>query len=602
MDNKLTFITLLQKWHDYWTGLNHKQSPNASLVPEGDNSVLFTTAGMQPLTAYLLGKPHPDGKRLFSAQTCLRTNDIDDVGDNRHLTTFHMLGNWSLGDYFREESIKYSFDFLTNKKWLGIPVEKLSVTVFEGDDNSPRDEASVELWLECGIKKENIYYLPKADNWWAAGETGPCGPDTEIFYDTGLKACSKGCSPACGCGKYVEIWNNVFMEYIVKTPGSRPEKMEKQNIDTGMGAERVVAVLNGLASPFDADCFAGAISCLKAAGAAGEYGVDAQFNDAYRIVADHLRSMVFVMGDVVATTPSNTGRGYILRRLIRRAILRGQELKLKPKQMLPAVEWFVDYYSQIKPNLKVSRQFIIDEFKKEAEKFEKTVDQGFKEFKEIVDALKGNIISGTQVFRLYDTFGFPPELTEEMARERKLKVDMEGYKKAFEEHQEKSRAGGAAQFKGGVMEAKSEDDELTLARLHSATHLLLSSLRKVIGNTVEQRGSNITTERLRFDFVCDHKLLLEELAEVEKLVNEAIKADVEIVCAEMSLADAKASGAIGIFNDKYGDKVTVYTMGEFSKELCGGPHAKRTSELGKFKIQKEEASSAGIRRIKAVLV
>ena len=599
--DELTLVSLINKWREYWVGLNHKEVANASLVPDGDTSVLFTTAGMQPLIPYLLGKDHQQGKRLFNVQTCWRTNDIEEVGDNRHLTAFHMLGNWSLGDYFKEESIKYSFDFLTDKKWLGIPLEKLSVTVFEGDGNAPRDEVSASRWETLGIDKKNIYFMPKKENWWAAGDTGPCGPDTEIFYDTGKPACGRDCSPACDCGKYIEIWNNVFMEYNVAYAGQKPEKLPRQNVDTGMGAERVVAVLNGMETPFDADFFRGAIETLEAK-ANAKYKTSVHTEYAYRVIADHLRAITFALGDDMPTTPSNTGRGYILRRLIRRAIMRGRYLAIESNELLKAIDWFISYYSQIYPNLKSRQSFIRQEFKQEADKFAKTLSQGVKEFEEIAAGLSGNIISGLQVFKLYDTYGFPSELTHEMASERGLAIDMLGFKKAFEEHQEKSRTGGAAQFKGGVMEAKSAEDELKLARLHSATHLLLAALRKVVGLTVEQRGSNITTERLRFDFLCDHKLTSEELAEAERLVNEAIAADYPIVCEEMKLADAKAGGAIGIFSDKYGERVTVYTMGDFSKELCGGPHAKRTGELSKFKITKEEASSSGVRRIKAELI
>ncbi|MCL2539876.1 MAG: alanine--tRNA ligase [Firmicutes bacterium] len=612
MQEKLTFNALLDKWSRFWTENNHKQIKNSSLVPDGDTSVLFTTAGMQPLVPYLLGRPHPNGTRLYNVQTCLRTDDIEEVGDSSHLTSFHMLGNWSLGDYFKEESIKYSFNFLTNPKWLNIPLEKLSVTVFKGDENAPYDEVSAAAWEKLGIPKSRIYPLGKKDNWWAAGDTGPCGPDTEIFYDTGKPSCGESCGPACNCGKHIEIWNNVFMEYNVPAPGAKPEKLPKQNVDTGMGADRVLCVLNGYETVFERTCFMGAIVILEELSSHFSYNPSKKDNNSeavnkdFRIIADHLRSAVFLLGDEMPTTPSNTGRGYILRRLIRRAIMCARKLYITDsRQLTKVIEYYIRYYANLYPNMDMRASDIVGEFVKEADAFGKTLASGMKEFETVVSTIKSssersNLITGQQVFRLYDTFGFPPELTEELAKEKGLTVDMAGFKVAYAEHQEKSRAGGADMFKGGVFRGDGAQEEM-LKKLHSATHLLHAALGKVLGNTSLQRGSNITAERLRFDFLCDHKLTDDEIKRVEELVNSWIKADEPIVCNEMSLDEAKRSGAIGIFSDKYGEKVTVYSMGGFSKELCGGPHASRTGELGSFKITKEEASSAGVRRIKAEL-
>ncbi len=598
---KITGKTLMRKWREFWESKDHKEIKGASLIPT-DNSVLFTTAGMQPLIPYLSGKLHPQGKRLFDIQPCLRTNDIEDVGDNRHHTMFFMLGNWSVGDYFKREAITWSYEYLTDPRWLGIPKERLGVTVFEGDDTVPRDEVSAKIWEENGISKDRIFYFPKKDNWWEiGGGVGLCGPDTEIFYDTGKPKCCDSCDPSCDCGKWVEIWNNVFMEFNIESVGAPLTKLPQQNVDTGMGLERIECVLNGYDSTFRNECFAKPISSLEEL-SGKKFDFENEFGKYFCIISDHIRAAVFLLGDVQPTTPSNVGQGYILRRLIRRAVNCARKLGVDGLKLVDIAKDYVDYYADDFENFKKVDAFIIDEIKKEIEKFSHAIEGGEKEFNRLVSALKeGDTIEGGAAFRLFDTFGFPLDLTIDMASELGIKVDKEGFEAKFAEHQQKSRDGSGAMFKGGVAEASSEEEKTMLRRLHTATHLLHASLRLVLGDYVEQRGSNITPERLRFDFVCDHKMTQEELAETERLVNEAISRNLEVTCEEMTVEEAKNSGAIGLFGDKYGEKVTVYTMGDVSKEICGGPHAKNTGELGVFKIQKEESSSSGVRRIKAVL-
>ena len=592
---------LMRKWREFWTSKDHKEIKGASLIP-ADNTVLFTTAGMQPLIPYLLGQPHPLGKRLFDIQPCLRTNDIDEVGDNRHHTMFFMLGNWSIGDYFKKEAITWSYEYLTDPKWLNIDPAKLAVTVFEGDDTVPRDTTSAELWEKCGIPKERIYFCPRSDNWWEiGGGIGPCGPDTEIFYDTGKPACSDTCGPQCDCGKWVEIWNNVFMEFNVPHAGAQLEKLPQQNVDTGMGLERIEAVLNGYDSTFRNECFERPIEILETL-SNKKFDFENESGKYFCIISDHIRASVFLLGDIQPTTPGNVGQGYILRRLIRRAVNCARKLEFDPKELVKVADAYVQYYKEDFENFATVEKFILDEIAKEIEKFEKAIEGGIREFNRITESMKsGDMIDGKTAFHLFDTFGFPLDLTVDLALERGIKVDKAGYDSAFSEHQQKSRDNSGAMFKGGVAEAHSEEEKLALRRLHSATHLMLAALRRIVGDTVEQRGSNITPERLRFDFTCDHKLSKEELTAVENMVNEQINRDLPITCEEMTVDEARASGAIGIFDDKYGDKVKVYTMGDFSKEICGGPHAKHTGELGHFKILKEESSSSGVRRIKAVL-
>lgn len=581
-------IEIRNKYLRFFEKNNHKIIPSASLIPENDPSVLFTTAGMQPLVPYLLGEKHPEGTRLTDYQKCLRTVDIDEVGDNRHLTYFEMLGNWSLGDYFKEESIKMSFEFLT--KELNIPVEKLSVTCFKGDDDALRDEESAEQWRKAGIPDDKIYFFGKDDNWWIAGEEGPCGPDTEIFYDTGKEKCSESCNPSCDCGKYVEIWNNVFMEYFKNSDGTY-SKLKQKNVDTGLGLERMAMLLQGKKTPFETELFSKVMEELE----------KMQKNDiisSRRIVAEHLRASMMIIQD--GGRPSNTDRGYILRRLIRRMTRHinklGIDLNELPKLIDISVESLKEMYPELTENKEIIKNVIIEE----KNKFIRTLQNGEKEFEKAVNiAIKNNqkVIPVDVVFNLYETYGFPQEMTEELAKEHNIEVDVKDFDKLFKEHQEKSRMANENKFKGGL----AEQNEMTI-KYHTATHLLHKALQIVLGEHATQKGSNITSERLRFDFSNPQKVTPEELKKVEEIVNEQIQRGLEVTCEEMTLEEAKNSGAMGLFENKYGNSVKVYTIGDFSKEICGGPHVKNTSELGTFKIKKEEASSAGVRRIKAVLL
>ena len=580
-------IEIRNKYLKFFMEHGHAVIPSAPLIPENDPSVLFTTAGMQPLVPYLLGEKHPQGTRLTDYQKCVRTNDIDEVGDNRHLTYFEMLGNWSLGDYFKDESIQMSFDFLT--KELGIPVEKLSVTCFAGDEDCPKDEVSANAWKRAGIPEERIYFYGKDDNWWIAGEEGPCGPDTEMFYDTGKPACGPDCQPSCDCGKYVEIWNNVFMEYFKDKNGY--SKLKQRNVDTGLGLERMTMLLQGKETPFDTELFLPVMDKLKEI-----QKVD--IIESRRIVAEHLRSSMMIISD--GGRPSNLDRGYVLRRLIRRMIRHMNKLQIDLNELSTLIDINVDNLKEMYPDLEKNREVIKNVIIEEKNKFVKTLSHGEREFEKQVAKLKENnvdIIPGTVVFRLYDTYGFPPEVTKELAEENGFKVDLKEFEKLFKEHQEKSRQGAEHKFKGGL----ADQNEKTIA-YHTATHLLHEALREVLGEHVKQSGSNITEERLRFDFTHPQKMTKEEIQKVEDLVNEQIKRDLQVKCEEMSYEDAKKSGAIGLFTDKYGDKVKVYTIGDFSKEICGGPHVTHTGDMGTFKIKKEESSSSGVRRIKAVLI
>ena len=579
-------IEIRNKYLDFFKKHGHSVIPSAPLIPENDPSVLFTTAGMQPLVPYLLGEKHPEGKRLTDYQKCVRTNDIDEVGDNRHLTFFEMLGNWSLGDYFKEESIAMSFEFLT--KELGIPVEKLSVTCFAGDEDCPRDEVAANAWKKAGIPENHIYYYGKDDNWWIAGEEGPCGPDTEMFYDTGKPACGSDCEPCCDCGKYVEIWNNVFMEYFKDKNGYR--KLEQKNVDTGLGLERMTMLLQGKETPFDTELFSPVMDKLKEL-----QKVDSI--ESRRIIAEHLRSSMMIIAD--GGRPSNLDRGYVLRRLIRRLIRHMNKLQINLDELLTLIDINVENLGEMYPELVKNKEIIKTVILEEKDKFQKTLANGEREFQKEINRLKEqntNIIPGKVVFKLYDTYGFPPEVTKELAQENGYKIDLEEFNKLFKEHQEKSRAGSEQKFKGGLAETTEE----TIA-YHTATHLLNAAIKKVIGKDAHQRGSNITVDRMRFDFNCDHKLTPEEKQEIEDLVNKWIEEGLPVTKEEMKKEDAIKSGAECMFIEKYPDVVTVYTIGDVSKELCGGPHVKNTSELGKFKIKKEESSSSGVRRIKAVL-
>ena len=580
-------IDIRNKYLKFFERHGHKIIPSSPLIPENDPSVLFTTAGMQPLVPYLLGEKHPEGKRLTDYQKCLRTNDIDEVGDNRHLTYFEMLGNWSLGDYFKEESIQMSYDFLT--KELGIPAEKISVTCFAGDEDCPRDELTASCWEKAGIPKERIYFYGKDDNWWIAGEEGPCGPDTEMFYDTGKPKCSEDCQPSCDCGKYVEIWNNVFMEYYKKD--GKYTKLEQKNVDTGLGLERMTMLLQGKQTPFDTELFSPIMEKLQ----------NLAKNDdiaSRRIVAEHLRASMMIICD--GGRPSNLDRGYILRRLIRRMTRHLNKLQIDLGKLPELLDLNIDILKEMYPELDSHRQEIKDVIITEKDKFMKTLNNGEREFNKVINRLKNqgiNVIDGKTIFNLYETFGFPPEVTKDLALENGFKADLSKFDELFKEHQEKSRMGSDQKFKGGL----AEQNEKTIA-YHTATHLLNAALKRVIGENSHQRGSNITTERMRFDFNCDHKLTDEEKKKVEDLVNEWIKEDLSVTVETMNKEDALKSGAECMFIEKYPEEVTVYTIGDVSKELCGGPHVKHTGELGTFKIKKEESSSSGVRRIKAVLI
>ncbi|MDD4291783.1 MAG: alanine--tRNA ligase [Clostridia bacterium] len=591
----ITGKELRSKFLQFFKDRGHAIIPSASLIPENDPTVLFTTAGMHPLTPYLLGQNHPMGRRLADVQKCVRTIDIDEVGDASHLTFFEMLGNWSLGDYFKEQSIKWSYEFLTDEKYLGIAPEKLSVTVFCGDADAPRDEQSAKLWLECGIKEDHIYYLPKKNNWWGpAGITGPCGSDTEIFYDTGKDDCSPECSPACDCGKWLEIWNNVFMEYNKNADGSF-SPLAQCNVDTGMGLERAVCVLNGLKSVYETDLFADAVDCIcKLANV--EYGKDKDTTRAIRIIADHIRTAVFLLGDRLGITPSNVDQGYVLRRIIRRAVRYAMQLGIDKSGIDQIAVVYLNQYQDVYPELKENREKVIDELSREQERFGKTLVSGEKEFHKITDKLESKIIDGKNAFRLYDTFGFPIELTEELAHEKGLSVDVEAFKACYAEHQTKSQIGSEQHFKGGL-----QDNSEATSKLHTATHLLQAALRKILGDEVKQKGSNITAERLRFDFSFHRPMTPEEVAEAQRLVNDAIERKIPVIFEEMPIEEAREKGAMGLFGDKYGEIVKVYTIGDVSMEMCGGPHATNTGELGEFVITKEQSSSSGVRRIKAEL-
>jgi len=580
-------IEIRNKYLNFFKAHGHTIIPSAPLIPENDPSVLFTTAGMQPLVPYLLGEKHPSGTRLTDYQKCVRTNDIEEVGDNRHLTYFEMLGNWSLGDYFKEESIQMSFDFLT--KELQIPVEKLSVTVFAGDEDCTRDTVAAECWKKAGILDGHIYYYGKDDNWWIAGEEGPCGPDTEMFYDTGKPACGPDCQPSCDCGKYVEIWNNVFMEYFKDKDGNY-SKLSQRNVDTGLGLERMTMLLQGKETPFDTELFKPVMDKLSELQKIDNI-------ESRRIIAEHLRSSMMIISD--GGRPSNVDRGYILRRLIRRMVRHMNKLQINLDEISTLIDINVENLKEMYPELEKNAETIKNVIIEEKDKFVKTLAHGEKEFEKEMNRAKQSEkdkIEGNVVFKLYDTYGFPPEVTSELAKENGMTVDMKEFDELFKAHQEKSRLGSEQKFKGGL----AEQNDTTIA-YHTATHLLNAALKVVLGPETHQRGSNITTERMRFDFNCDHKLTDEEKQKTEDLVNEWIKEALPVTVEEMSKEEAVKSGAECMFIEKYPDIVTVYSIGNVSKELCGGPHVKNTSEIGKFKIKKEEASSSGVRRIKAVI-
>ncbi|MDE6188846.1 MAG: alanine--tRNA ligase [Clostridia bacterium] len=577
----------------FFESKGHKIIPSASLIPENDPSVLFTTAGMHPLVPYLLGQKHPAGNRLCDVQKCVRTGDIDEVGDATHCTFFEMLGNWSLGDYFRKESISFSFEFLT--KVLQIPVEKIAVTVFAGDEDCARDDEAADVWASLGIPRDRIFYLPKANNWWYAGATGPCGSDTEIFIDTGKKACSEHCDPSCDCGKWVEIWNNVFMEFNRNADG-KFEKLSQQNVDTGMGLERTICMLNGYKSVYETDLFAGAIDRICKL-SDKKYGADEQDTRAMRIIADHIRTATFLLGDENGIVPSNVDQGYVLRRLIRRSVRFARQLNIEPQSLVDVAKIYVEQYKSVYEELDSNSEKIYDELVKEIDKFSKTLEDGIKQLDKVLQFVKGDTLNGKTAFRLYDTYGFPIEMTVEICKEKGFLVDIEGYEAAQQEHIKKSQQGAEQKFKGGL----ADSSEMTTF-LHTATHLLLASLKKVLkDDTIQQKGSNITPERLRFDFNFPRPLTEEEKKAVEDAVNEAIKRDIPVVCMEMPIEEAREKNAVGVFGSRYGEIVKVYQIGDVDLQICGGPHAEHTGQLGSFKIEKEQSSSAGIRRIRATI-
>lgn len=615
-----------QKFLNFFKSKNHAVIPSASLIPEHDSTVLFITAGMQPLIPYLLGEKHPAGRRLVNYQKCLRTDDIDEVGDNRHLTFFEMLGNWSLGDknggYFKEESIRMSFEFLTDRRWLALDAEKIYVSVFEGDGDAPQDDESIKIWREefkkAGIKAElgdsrrdpasqenaRIFLFGKKDNWWGpAGRTGPCGPDTEMFYDTGrshLPEFGASCVLNCDCGRYVEIWNNVFMEYYKETGGNY-RKIDQKNVDTGMGLERIAAIKQNAGTIFETDLFSPIVDKIKSLSQIS----DGDNSRSIRIIADHLRAAVFILGDDFGIVPSNTERGYVLRRLIRRAARHGRKIGIKGIFTPIAAREIIELYGSVYPEIIRNNARVYTELETEERKFAIALEKGLEKFEEIM-AGRPAAIGGREAFNLYDTFGFPLEITAELARERGVKVDEAAFGEEFKKHQEKSRAGGEQMFAGGLA-----DHSEKVKRLHTATHLLHQALREILGEHVLQRGSNITRERLRFDFSHPEKMTIEEIKRVQNLINEKIKENLPVAAQEMSVEEARKLGAIGLFGDKYAelDKVKVYSIGDsiaggrvFSREICGGPHIPLTSELGEFRIIKEEAVSRGVRRIKAVLL
>ena len=649
----ITSAQLREMFQKFMESKGHHRIHSASIIPENDPTVLFTTAGMHPLVPYLLGAPHPAGTRLTDVQKCIRTGDIDDVGDPSHLTFFEMLGNWSLGDYFKKEMIPWSWEFLTSPDYLGLDKDKLAFTVFEGDEDCPRDEEAANIWRSLGVAEDHLFFLPKEHNWWGpAGVTGPCGPDTEMFIIV-KEPCGPNCSPACKCGAYLEIWNDVFMQYNKQKDGTFLP-MEKKNVDTGMGLERTICVLTGKKSVYETDAFADILA--KIGELSGKvYLANDKDTKAFRIVADHMRTSTFILGDDRGVSPSNTDQGYILRRLIRRAVRYGMQLGMGEGFTAEIAQVIINQYKEVYPELERNAAFVLEQLKLEEGRFARTLKQGEKEFDKVynntmntkallesilnaedkvacaqenaktkklrpspdmmpiieaagagdeaalVAALNARMatldtLDGRSAFKLYDTFGFPIEMTMELAAEKGLKVDEADFAERFKKHQELSHQGAEQKFKGGLADHSEET-----AKLHTATHLLHAALRKVLGDEVAQKGSNITAERLRFAFSFGRKVTPEELAQVEKLVNEAIQAKAPIICEEMTVPEAKAKGAIGLFESKYGEKVRTYKMGEFSFEICGGPHAENTGDLVNFKIQKEESSSAGVRRIKAVI-
>ncbi len=608
----MTSKELRNTWIKFYESKGHTNIGAVSLIGDGTTGVMFNVAGMQPLMPYLLGEKHPKGTRLCNIQGCVRTIDIDTVGDESHCTFFEMMGNWSLGDYFKKEKTAWTFELLTSK--FGFEADKICATVFAGDESAPRDDETAGYLQELGIKKENIFFLNKEDNWWElTGTTGtPCGPDNEWFYPRNQDKCCDKCDVTCDCGRLVEIGNDVYMQYEKLENGYKP--LKNKNVDTGFGFERLLMFLNGLKDVYTTDLFLPVIKYIEQE-LNIVYGEDESTTKSIRIIADHMRTSLMLIGDEKGITPSNVGAGYILRRLLRRAIRHARKIGLDTAKLAQLCKIYIDeVYCEAYPNLKEKSEYIITQINLEVDKFNKTIEVGTKEFEklcsgiekkieflkktnsEYVEKAEDKIISGKSAFRLYDTFGFPIEMTVEMANEKGLSVDEDGFKKAFEEHQELARTTSAGAFKSGL----GGNGEME-TKYHTATHLLNSALKRVVGETSHQMGSNITAERLRFDFACDHKMTMEELTKTESLVNEWIAQGLDVVCAEMPKQQAVEEGAEHQFLDRYPDVVTVYSIGDVSKEICTGPHVKNTKELGKFKIKKEEASSSGVRRIKAIL-
>ena len=581
-------IGIRNKFIEYFIRKGHKAISGSPVVPENDPSVLFTTAGMHPLVPFLLGEKHPQGKRLVDFQKCVRTDDIEEVGDDIHITFFEMLGNWSLGDYFKEDAIKMSYDFLVN--WLHLDPDRLSVTVFEGDEDSPKDVEAMKVWRSLGIKDSNIFCFGKKHNWWGpAGQTGPCGPDTEIFYDSLKPECSANCNPACKCGKYWEIWNNVFMQYNKNADGLYPP-LKQKNVDTGLGLERIAAIVEGKKDIYQTELFSPITDDIKA--------VSITYDElSTRIIADHIRASCFIIADGI--TPGNIDQGYILRRLIRRTIRHMRKIGIDPAHIsrlgLAVIESLNNMYGE----LGQQREIILEILAMEKDRFMVTLEKGERKLFKIIEGHKRNSskrLDAKTVFTLFDTYGFPPEITGELAAENGMDIDMKGFEELYRQHQELSRQGASQKFKGGLIDNTNE-----ATALHTATHLLHKALQVVLGGHAKQKGSNITNERLRFDFSHNQKLTREEIQKVEEIVNELIGKSLTVSCEEIPLEKALSIGAEGLFAEKYGDDVKVYSIGDFSKEICGGPHVKNTSELGIFKIIKEEGVSSGVRRIKAVL-
>lgn len=604
---KLTRTDLLKKWIDFYKEKSHIEIKSASVIPENDPSVLFTTAGMHPLVPYLMGQPHPMGKRICDVQKCVRTGDIDEVGDNCHLTFFEMLGAWSIGDYFKQEKTAWSYEFITSPKYLGLSLDQFAVTVFGGNEHAGKDDETAECWLKLGVKKENIFFLK--DNWWEINR-GPCGPDNEVFLDTGKPKCCPECNPSCDCGKYMEFGNDVYMQYN-KVGDSEYLPATQKNVDCGYGLERCIVVLNGAKSVYVTDIFEGAIALVESL-SGKKYNDDGDENTrAFRIICDHIRTATVIMGDEKGLTPSNVGAGYVLRRLIRRAVRESIKLGIEKGSLAKLAEHYIAFFEDTYPEFRTNAEKIVTELNKEEERFLNTLNAGIKEFEKVVmgiarknefmsqkdpNYIPETTISGKSAFRLFDTFGFPIELTIEMASERGLTVDKAGFDDAFREHQELARTASAGQFKGGLADGSDET-----IKLHTACHIMLAGLRKMFGSHVEQKGSNITSERLRFDFNLDHKMEQGELKQLEDFVNDVIAKDIPVERVEMPFCEAKKAGAYGVHKAEENEIVSIYKIGDVDFQICGGPHVKHTGELGHFKIKKEESSSAGVRRIKAIV-